>query len=157
MSLKKIEQIKEGKWFRVWDIIVYAVILVTVTALILAFTLGRDKSSLQGFYISYGGERVLTYEFGAKSPEVLKEDNIEVTERDGGFTVRFVTDDGKGYNVIDVDTGKLTVSITESNCSTHKDCVYTPALKYNSSAPIICTPHALSIGPLVFEDNGVIG
>ena len=156
MSLKKIEQVKNSKWFRIWDLVVFGVIIITSVALILAFTLGRDKSKLGGFSVSFRGETVLTYEFGSdKPPSVLNAEYIEVKEEKGGFTVRFTNGDG-GYNIIYVDTAARTVDVTDSNCSPHKDCVYTAKLKSNSSLPIICTVHGLTVSPLKFVDNGNI-
>ena len=106
--------------------------------------------------MSYRGEQVLTFEFGS-TPRVLKEENVAVEEVSGGYKIRFYTDGKDGFNDIFVDIKNKTVGVTASNCSAHKDCVYTPELKYNSSTPIICTPHALTISPLKFYDNGVIG
>lgn len=157
MSLKKIEQIKEAKWFSVWDLIAFGAVIIISVALIIAFTVGRDKTALEGFYLSYGGVRAFTYDFGEGEADVILTDNIEMGEiEDGCFTVRFYTDGKKGFNDVFVDTVKRTVEVTASNCSTHKDCVYTPKLQYNSSTPIICTPHALSVCPLKFVDDGVI-
>lgn len=157
MSLKKIEQIKEAKWFTLWDLIAFGAVIIISVALIIAFTVGRDKTALEGFYLSYGGVRAFTYDFGEGEADVILTDNIEMGEiEDGCFTVRFYTDGKKGFNDVFVDTVKRTVEVTASNCSTHKDCVYTPKLQYNSSTPIICTPHALSICPLKFVDDGVI-
>ncbi|MDE6557845.1 MAG: hypothetical protein K2K39_01940 [Clostridia bacterium] len=154
MSLKKIEEVKSSKWFSIWDLIAFGVVLLTAVALILAFTVGKDRSALSGFQINYRGEQVLTYEFGGKVP--VGGENYGVTEREGGFTVRFVTEDKKGFNDIFVDTVKRTVAVTDSNCSAHKDCVHTAALVNNSSLPIICSPHGLTVSPLKFVDDGVI-
>lgn len=157
MSLKKIEQIKKAKWFSVWDLIAFGAVIIISVALIIAFTVGRDKTALEGFYLSYGGVRAFTYDFGEGEADVILTDNIEMGEiEDGCFTVRFYTDGKKGFNDVFVDTVKRTVEVTASDCSTHKDCVYTPKLQYNSSTPIICTPHALSVCPLKFVDDGVI-
>lgn len=156
MSLKKIDEIKNSKWFRIWDFVVFGVIIVVAVALILAFTLGRDKSKLGGFSVSFRGETVLTYEFGSdKPPKVLNAAYVEVKEEKGGFTVRFESGDG-GYNVIYVDTAARTVDVTDSNCSSHKDCVHTAKLTNNSSLPIICTVHGLTVSPLKFVDDGNI-
>ena len=155
MSLKKIDEVKTSKWFSIWDLVAFGVILVTAVALILAFTLGRDKSELEGFTVSYRGETVLTYEFGKDKPSVLNGAYVGVNEGSGGFTVRF--DDGNGgYNIIYVDTAAKTVDVTDSNCSSHKDCVHTAKLSANSSPPIICTVHGLTVAPLKFVDNGNI-
>lgn len=151
MSLKKIEQVKTSKWFSVWDLLAFGVIIVTAVALILAFTLGRDKSALEGFTVSYRGEVVYEYDF--KSGNVLKinEDYIKVE----GDKLRFDDGDG-GYNIIHVDRSARTVDVTDSNCSRHKDCVHTAKLKDNSSPPIICTVHGLTVAPSKFVDDGNI-
>ncbi|MDE7163389.1 MAG: NusG domain II-containing protein [Clostridia bacterium] len=157
MSLKKIEQVKNSKWFSIWDMIAFGAVILTSVALIIAFTVGRDKSALDGFYVSYKGVQVYSYDFRDGHSAVLSEDNIEVlSENKDGLTLRFYTDGKKGYNDISVDLNKRSVSVTESNCSAHKDCVYTPALTSNSSTPIICTPHSLSVCPLTFDDDGII-
>lgn len=151
MSLKKIEQVKTSKWFSVWDLIAFGVIIVTAVALILAFTLGRDKSQLDGFSVSYRGETVYEYDF--KADKVLKIDEKYI--KVDGAALRFDDGDG-GYNIIYVDKSAKTVDVTESNCSSHKDCVHTAKLKSNSSPPIICTVHGLTVAPLKFVDDGNI-
>lgn len=151
MSLKKIDEVKNSKWFSIWDLIAFGVIIVTAVALILAFTLGRDKSALSGFSVKYRGETIYEYDFD--SGKVLKI-NEEYIKADGG-ALRF--DDGNGgFNLIYVDTAARTVDVTDSNCSSHKDCVHTAKMTNNSSMPIICTVHDLVIEPLVFVDDGNI-
>ena len=154
MSLKKIRQIKSSKWLSIWDLIAFGAIVVIAVVLILVFTLGKDKSEMEGFYAAYGGERVFVYDFDRGEAALINEENITIEEGEGGFTVRFTTDGGKGFNVIFVDTKNRTVNVVDSNCSSHKDCVHTPKLKNNSSSPIICTPHSLTIAPLKFVDDG---
>lgn len=154
MSLKKIEQIKNSKWFSIWDLIAFGVILITAVALILVFTLRGDKSALSGFEISYRGEQVFTYEFGGEK-RILDNERIKVEDGDGGFKVHFTTDDKKGYNTIWVNTKNKTVDVTDSNCSMRKDCVYTAKMTNNSSQ-IYCLPHGLTILPLKIVDDGNI-
>lgn len=156
MALKKVEQIKQGKWVRVWDIIAYAVLSVLIIALLLSFTVGRGKTALVGFKVAYKGETVFTYNFDSGEMKVLDGELIAVDETEENadeITVKFTTPDKKGFNKILISVAERWVRVTESNCSTHKDCVYTTALKNNSSTPIICTPHALSISPLTFMDD----
>ncbi len=155
MSLKKIEQVKNSKWFSIWDLLAFGVIIVTAVALILSFTIGKDRSALGGFSVSYRGEHVLVYDFGDGKAAKVNDRYIKITDGDGGFTARFTTEDG-GYNVIYVDTAARTVDVTDSNCSSHKDCVHTAKLTNNSSPPIICTVHGLTVAPLKFADDGNI-
>ena len=155
MSLKKIEEVKNSKWFSIWDMIAFGAVLITSVALIIAFTVGRDKSALDGFYVSYNGAQVYSYDFRDGQSVVLSESNIEVlSENEDGISLRFYTDGKKGFNDIFVDLNKRSVTVTDSDCSAHKDCVYTPTMTSNASTPIICTPHSLSICPLTFDDDG---
>lgn len=151
MSLKKIEQVKNFKWFSIWDIVAFGVIIAVAVALILVFTIGRDRSTLGGFSVSYQGESVYEYDFNSGKVLKINEKYIRVD----GNVLRF--DDGNGgYNVIYVDTAAKTVDVTDSNCSAHKDCVHTAKLSNNSSPPIICTVHGLTVSPLKFVDDGNI-
>lgn len=152
MSLKKIEQVKNSKWFSIWDLVAFGVILVTAVALILAFTLGGDKSELDGFSVSFRGETIMTYEFGG-DPHILNDEYIKEVEGESGY-FRF-TDGNGGYNIIYVDAAARTVEVTDSNCSTHKDCVHMAKMTNNSSF-IACQVHELIIEPLKFVDDGNI-
>lgn len=151
MSLKKIDEIKNSKWFSIWDLVAFGVIIIIAVVLILSFTIGRDKSALGGFSVSYRGESIYEYDFDSGKILKINEKYIKVD----GDRLRF--DDGNGgYNIIYVDTAAKTVDVTDSNCSSHKDCVHTAKLTNNSSAPIICTVHGLTVSPLKFVDDGNI-
>ncbi|MGN0806518.1 MAG: hypothetical protein ACI4MC_05715, partial [Candidatus Coproplasma sp.] len=63
MSFKKIKQVKNNKWFRVWDLLVYGVILAFVAVLFIVFAVNRDTSPLEGVSLSYRGVQIYTYEF----------------------------------------------------------------------------------------------
>lgn len=151
MSLKKIDEIKNSKWFSIWDLVAFGVIIIIAVVLILSFTIGRDKSALGGFSVSYRGESIYEYDFDSGMVLKINEKYIKVD----GDRLRF--DDGNGgYNIIYVNTAAKTVDVTDSNCSSHKDCVHTAKLTSNSSAPIICTVHGLTVSPLKFVDDGNI-
>ena len=157
MSLKKIEQVKAGKWFKIWDLLVYGLIVGVIVALILVFAFVGKGGKLDGIIISYKGEQVLTYNFTENEYEIIKTDYIEVKENDEErLTLTFYTEGKTGYNDIEISKKEKSVKVTASDCSTHKDCVYTPALSGSRSVPILCTPHALSIAPLNFYDDGTI-
>lgn len=151
MSLKKIDEIKNSKWFSIWDLVAFGVIIIIAVVLILSFTIGRDKSALGGFSVSYRGESIYEYDFDSDKILKINEKYIKID----GDRLRF--DDGNGgYNIIYVNTAAKTVDVTDSNCSSHKDCVHTAKLTNNSSAPIICTVHGLTVSPLKFVDDGNI-
>lgn len=157
MSLKKISAVKEGKWFSLWDILAYAAIIIVAVVLIIVFAVTADRGELSGFIVNYRGEAVLEYDFKEDDVKILSQENVEILQNDSStLSFRFYTDGRGGFNSVSVDKGARTVSVTDSDCSTHKDCVYTAALKYNGSTPIICTPHAFSICPSRFTDDGNI-
>lgn len=156
MSLKKVKEVKSGKWFRPLDIVVYAAVIAIALSLILFFSFNTDKSELGGFYLSYKGEKIFEYDFESDKYTVYIEERVEVTADSGDtLTLRFKTEDGE-YNDIKADKKQREVKVVAADCSTHKDCVYTEALKYNGSTPIVCTPHSLVISPLKVSDDGKI-
>ena len=157
MSLKKIEQVKQTKWFKPLDLLIYGLLAALIVALILAFALSGKGEELDGIIINYKGEKVFTYNFSKNEYEILRADSIEISdEGETKLGLIFYTDGKSGYNKIEIDKKGKSVKVTDSNCSRHKDCVYTQALNASRSVPILCTPHALSIVPLTVYDDGII-
>lgn len=157
MSLKKVEQVKTDKWFKIWDILVYGLIIGVIVALFIVFAFVGKGEKPNGITVSYKGEKVFSYNFDKGEYEIAKADYIEVKE-DGEerLFLTFYTDGKSGYNDIEINKRNKSVKVTASNCSTHRDCVHTPALSGSRSVPILCTPHALSIAPLTYYDDGTI-
>lgn len=156
MSLKKIEQVRASKLFRVWDILVYVLLIACAVAMIVAFTVTRDNTPLDGVVITYRGQDVFTCDFKQNKYEILSQSNVDVVEDEGDILSLKIHGDDDGYNVVEIDFAERTAKVTDANCSMHKDCVYSPELKTNGSVPIICTPHGLVVRPLVFIDSGDI-
>lgn len=157
MSLKKVEQVKADKWFKIWDIIVYGVLLAAVVVLIISFAIIGNGGELDGVCVSYNGEQVFVYNFDDGDYNVFAEDRIIIKEETAQkLILTFYTENKKGFNEIEIDKKGRSAKVTSSNCSLHKDCVYTAALDSKRSVPIICTPHALSIAPLSPSDDGNI-
>ena len=157
MSLKKIEQVKNSKWFKWWDLIIYGALTAIIVALILVFALSGKGGRIDGVSVSYKGEEVFTYSFSQDSYEIISPENIDIKEENGeGITLTFYTDGKSGFNTIEIDKKNKSVKVVASDCSWHKDCVYTAALNTSRSVPILCTPHALSIAPLKVYDDGTI-
>ena len=124
--------------------------------MIVAFTVTRDNTPLDGVVITYRGLDVFTCDFKQNKYEILSQSNVEVLEDDGDILSLKIHGDDDGYNVVKIDFAERTAKVTDANCSMHKDCVYSPELKTNGSVPIICTPHGLVVRPLVFIDSGDI-
>ena len=59
MKKKGIEDVKNSKYFSVWDIIPYAIVLVVAAVLILVFLLPL-KEKMKGVYVEFGGKGKIT-------------------------------------------------------------------------------------------------
>lgn len=151
MSQKKIEQVRKTKYFRIWDLLVYGVVLLVIAALFLAVFLTTDNSSANGFTVRQRDKIVFTYYFDSGKYEYSLTDGVVTVEEEDEETLKITvrTADGNGYNKLEVDKANKSVRVTDANCSLlKKDCVYTPALSNNSST-ISCLPHEMYIEPLL--------
>ncbi|MGN0813332.1 MAG: NusG domain II-containing protein [Candidatus Coproplasma sp.] len=151
MSYKKIEQIKKTKYFKFWDFLVYGIILLVIAALFLVVFLTGDKTSANGFIIRQANKVVFTYYFDTDKYEYSMTDGRIVidSEDESSLNLTVYTQDKSGYNKVKVDKINNSVKVEDANCSLlRKDCVYTPALKDNSSY-ISCLPHEMYIEPLL--------
>lgn len=148
MSLKKINEVKSDRGFKIWDILIYGVIVALVAALLIAIFVTKDSSPLKGFKIYVVNEVVYEYDF--EKGEINRSGAVEtLSEKDGVLTLKITA--GKGYNVVEV--GKDYVRVTQADCP-KKDCIYTPAIRDNSGV-IYCLAHGLKILPADYdEDNG---
>lgn len=151
MSLKKIEQVKADKGFRIWDLIIYGVLVALVVVLFIVFFVTRNPDPLTGVRVFVKGDTVFEYEFGA-SP-VAYSDAVTVTENDKSITVTVLTADD-GINVIYIYKSAKTVKMQEANCK-GKQCLYFSAIK-NNSGYIICDPHGIKIEPLIKNTDFII-
>lgn len=151
MSLKKVGEVKKDRGFRLFDLIVYGVIVLFVAVTFIVVFTTRDVNPLGGIRVYADDKTVFEYDF--KSEPVYDKEKVELAEDNGNLilTVRA----GGGYNKIVIDKDKKTVKVTDADCG-KKDCVYTPAIK-NNSGIIYCSPHRLRIVPYNFDpDNGKI-
>ena len=63
MSLKKVEQVKVDKGFKIWDLLIYGLVAVIVAVLFIVVFVTRDESPLTGVRVFVQGEVVFEYEF----------------------------------------------------------------------------------------------
>ncbi|MDE5722496.1 MAG: NusG domain II-containing protein [Clostridia bacterium] len=145
MSLKKIEQVKKDKGFKIFDLIIYGAILALVATLFIVVFTTRDTSALTGVKITVGAETVFEYEFGAEPQKAA--DCVTVEEDGKSITVTVITDDGK--NVVYIDKAEKTAKMIEADCR-GKQCLHFPKLD-NNSKYIYCSPHGVKVEPL-FRD-----
>lgn len=147
MSLKKVEQVRAEKGFKVWDLVVYAAVIILIVVLFVVFVFARDASPVDVITVSAGfaGEQrtVCTYTFATRS-FVYDESAITVNSRtEDAIELTFHAENG-GHNVILIDIANASVSVTSADCPS-LDCVHTPAITSNSSLPIICSNHQMIV------------
>ncbi|MCD8295230.1 MAG: NusG domain II-containing protein [Clostridia bacterium] len=152
--IKQIDHIKKDKGFRVWDLVVYAVIAVIIVAIFCAVFFTRDTSSLEGVEIYLRNELVFDISFEDSSYNVYSDAVSVEEETSSSITLRIAS--GSAYNVVEIDLSGPSVSVTEANCRS-RDCVYTSAITDNNGI-IYCSPHSLKIIPADYtaNDNGNI-
>lgn len=153
MSLKKINQVKSDRGFKIWDLLVYGVILAAAAALLIAVFVRRDNNPLKGIIITVGEETALTYDFEtgiAEYTDVEQGGMIEVEQQTESLFV-FSVRRGKHYNRVRIDKSARTVKVIAADCS-RNDCVYTSAIKDNSGM-IYCSPNDMKIMPYDYHES----
>lgn len=154
MALRKVEQVKADKGFKIWDLIIYGAVIVIVAVLFITIFAVRDTSPFRGIRVVYVNDVIYEYDFENGREVSRNEKYVEITENDDGKLILKVNTGGGDYNVIQINKNG-SVKMIEANCG-KKDCVYTPELKDNNGI-IYCSPHRLKIIPYDFDiDDGKI-
>ena len=148
MSLKKVDEVKVGRFFKLADLIIYGAIAAIVAALFIALFFTRDNGELLGIRIYVRYEAVFEYDFEKDKASVF-DGCVDVA--DGETLVVTISVDG-GYNVVRIDKSARSVTVVEADCRTH-DCVRTPAIKDNNGI-IFCSPHRVRIEPYGSDKDG---
>lgn len=152
MSLKKIEEVKADRGFKLWDLIIYGGIILLAAVLFFVVFFTRDSRPLKGIKIYVGNEIVFDYNF--EESKYVSGDSAEIlSDSEDELTVKIFTE-GSGYNIVKIEKNGA-VDVTEANCRT-KDCVYTAKIT-DSGGAIYCRSHGLKILPYGYDiDNGDI-
>lgn len=146
MSLKKIDSVKSDRGFKIFDLIIYGVIVLIVAVMFIVVFTTRNNNPLTGVCIYMNAQAVFEYEFG-KEAEVYS-DCVSVEEGDKGLTVT-VKDENGHFNIIFIDKSAHTAKMTDADCK-GRDCLYYSAIDNNNKF-IYCNPHGIRIEPL-FRD-----
>ena len=154
MALKKVEQVKADKGFKIWDLIIYGAIIVIVVVLFITIFAVRDTSPFKGIRVVLYSDVIYEYDFENGKEISCNAKYVEITENsDDKIVLRVNIGDGD-YNCIQINKSG-SVKMIEANCG-KQDCVYTPELKDNNGV-IYCSPHRLKIIPYDFNvDDGNI-
>lgn len=140
--MKNAQELRNRKLFLKRDAAVYAILLSAIFCLFLFFVILPQKNDAQGFCVYENETLILTCRYG-QSPVIEKEAQNRVLV-DGNDIYVYFNEEKTDYNRITATNGE--VKITESTCSSTRDCVYEPAIK--NSGAIYCVPHKLKITPL---------
>ena len=157
MSLKKIEQIKDNKPFKILDLVIYMAVLLSAAALFVAFYFTRERGELTGICVYYNSVEIFTYDFENDEYKISDESHIvNITDSAEALSLRFVVNADNtesDYNDIYIDKTAVSVTVTQADCSSHKDCCYMSDIT-NDSMEIYCTPHKLRITAVDFKPSG---
>ena len=146
MSREKLQQTKRAAWFKGWDILIYALILLLLFALFLFFVIFPEREQLSGVEIFVKNERVFFCEFEEGSYTIEDTSRVRVEENGGLLLVTVTTE--KGFNIIEIDTKARRADMTDADCSWSRDCVHMPAIENTASAPVSCIPHGVVVMPV---------
>ena len=159
MSLKKVQQVKKDRLFRLWDILVYGIIVAVIVVQFVVFVFTSGGGTATGIEVYYDSVLAFSYSFETDEYKIYLEDNIAVEDGDGVLTVTFCTDGGSlqqlvNYNIIEIDKTACTADVTESDCSNSKECVNSPAVPNSYNLPITCVVHRLVVTATDYADDG---
>lgn len=148
--MKNARRVREGRYFRLADLLIYGGVLLLVAALFLWAAL-RQRDGAEGFRVEADGVTVYTYTFGTGG-EIAAGWSDRVTESAEGdlLLIRIRTSDEE-WNEIAVDETARTAVMRDANCSRHKDCCAMLPVGGGGEV-IVCIPHGLRVVPLAGED-----
>ena len=146
MSREKLEQTKRAAWFKGWDILIYALILLFLLALFLFFVIFPEREQLSGVEILVKNERVFFCDFEEGSYTIEDVSRVRVEESGDLLLVTVTTEEGS--NIVSVDTKARRADMTDADCSWSRDCVHMPPIENTASAPVSCIPHGVVVMPV---------
>ena len=152
MSQKTLENVKKDKGFRIFDLILYGVVILIVAVSFIAVFATKDRRPLTGVKVYLEEIAVFEYDFENDKYEITEgyEEIVVVTPKGESLQVKISTE--AGYNLIIIEK-KGRVRIKEADCH-GRDCVYSPAITDNNGI-IFCSPHRLKITPSNYDDSKV--
>ncbi|MCQ2400216.1 MAG: NusG domain II-containing protein [Clostridia bacterium] len=144
--------VKNGKLFRIADVILYIILAVFVLSLFIGFTFLPKKES-KGFCIQIDGKDALYYLFDVKAVNKVYsfKDQCKV---EGNSETGYTTLKDGSTNVIFIDTEENSARVVYSDCKS-QTCVHSG--KIYDNGVIICVPHGVKITPIHDEKMIIVG
>ena len=149
MKKKDLSEIKGAKPFEKNDIFIYAAVIICLILLFVFLVIVPQSNLTEGFTVHKDGENVCTFTFSDKKLSINDDFSslIEMCEEDDGLTVIVYTNTDKhSYNKIFFSYSDKSAKVVESNCSSSKDCTFSPSI--TSQGAIYCAPHKLKVSPI---------
>ena len=135
------ERLKSVKPFKRLDVIIYALVFITVLSLFLFFVVFAKQGEYTSIQASINGEEVAKYTFATNNIE-YDSDFVTVKTNDSQTIILLIDVDGKTNEVI-IDKKDKTAFVKTANCSS-QDCVYSKKITTFGES-IICAPHKLVV------------
>lgn len=142
--------VKNLKSFCFYDIIVYAITLLSIFFLFLFFVILPKENSVEGFLVTVDGQRVVHYDLNTKiiTTDVVDGVLVDIDTVENGYIIT-VSFESEHYNKIFFNISDNSAKVIESNCSSSKDCTFSPAITSNGT--IYCAPHRLKVLPITAD------
>ena len=140
----RITQEKENKFFKKWDILIYAILIVLIGVLFLVILLPKSNQEIEAISMEYDGKEIFLYKFNEESMQINSDYISYSVEGDKVYVVKFKEGIGSDdFNIIRIDANNRVVTCDDANCSTSKDCTHMKITKPGDT--IICIPHKLFV------------
>lgn len=138
-----IDELKKQPYFKIGDIIIYALILIVVITLLCVFLLPNVQKPLDKVDIYYGNTLIYVYDYAQGQGKTVKgyENYINAQQKEEKTLVRIKTQDGENL----VEIGKDYAKMAESDCSHFADCVKNFRPVREGGDIIVCLPNKIRI------------
>jgi hypothetical protein len=138
-----LDELKKQPYFKISDIIVYVLILITALAIVFAVLIPKSDRTLDKINIYYNDTLIYVYDFTSSQGEKVKGyESYIVEKKDTDKTVvEIKTKDGE--NIIEI--GQFYEKMAKANCSTFADCVRSFRPITEGGDIIICLPNKIKI------------
>lgn len=146
-----LETVRKSPYFKLTDLIVYALLVVLIVGLLIFGLQTRDQGEMLELLVYRDEKLVFSYSF--EEDKYLSYENVKVEKSDKGYLVTVYT--GDEFNLFEIDKAG-SVNMLDASCSLHKDCVAMWPI-HDKSGVIICTPHHLKLCASDEIDDPILG
>ena len=144
---RNFDELKKGKFFKKFDLIIYFVLLVVILCLLFVFVIKKESPSLK---VERDNQIIYSYYFSGKEKI---ESGVIKTEAKDGFYLKIVGS-SEEENILFVNVKDRKVTMKKANCSLNADCTYMKITK--GGEKIVCVPHGIIVHGLGSENLGDI-